>query len=184
MPIERSAGAVIFRRVGHRLRRGPAKSGDKKIYYLLLHYELGHWDYVKGHIEKGERPEETFLREAKEETGLSDLKIIPGFKHTIRYFFRGKMGERGAQAIGDNHARLVSAELVAAPRSEVIMKFATFYLAQSHTAKIKLSYEHTGYKWLPYKEARELITFENSKEVLDAANKFLSKSPRSRQKNS
>ena len=83
MPIERSAGAVIFRRFGG------------KIYYLLLHYppplenklrsegaernsprvggELGHWDYAKGHIEKGEKPADTVLREAKEETGLTDM---------------------------------------------------------------------------------------------------------------
>lgn len=163
MPIERSAGAVIFRRAA------------KKIYYLLLHYELGHWDYVKGHIEKSEKAVDTVLREAKEETGLTDLEIIPGFKYTIRYFFRGKVTPGGAKATGTNHIRFTSAELVKAPKQEIIMKFVTFYLAQSRTAKVKLSYEHTGYKWLPYEEARELITFKNSKEVLDEANKFLTK---------
>lgn len=160
MPIERSAGAVIFRRVG------------KKIYYLLLHYELGHWDYVKGHIEKGEKPVDTVLREAKEETGLTDLEIISGFKYMMRYFFRGKVAPSGAKAAGTNHIRFASAELVRAPKQEIIMKFVIFYLAQTRTAKVKLSYEHTGYKWLAYKEARELITFKSSKKVLDEANKF------------
>ncbi len=164
MPVERSAGAVIFRKAG------------RKIYYLLLHYELGHWDYVKGHIEKGEKPIDAVLREAKEETGLADLEIIPGFKHAMRYFFRGKVTPTGAKATGTNHVRFASAVLVKAPKQEIIMKFVTFYLAQSRTAKIKLSYEHIGYKWLSYKEARELLTFENAKEVLDKAHEFLQKS--------
>ncbi|GAI42981.1 unnamed protein product, partial [marine sediment metagenome] len=47
MPLEKSAGAVIFSR------------SDKKIEYLLLHYQAGHWDFPKGNIEKGEKLEET-----------------------------------------------------------------------------------------------------------------------------
>ena len=62
MPVERSAGAIIFRK----------EKGN--IYYLLLHYEAGHWDFPKGNIEKGEKSEETAQREIKEETGL---EIIP-----------------------------------------------------------------------------------------------------------
>ena len=53
MPIEKSAGAVIFR-----------KQNDA-ILYLLLHYEAGHWDLAKGHIEKGESLEETARREGR-----------------------------------------------------------------------------------------------------------------------
>ena len=72
MPIEKSAGAIIFRK-----EKG-------KIYYLVLHYppdkrissSRGHWDYVKGHIEKDEVIEDTIRREAKEETGIEDLKFV------------------------------------------------------------------------------------------------------------
>lgn len=80
--IEKSAGAVVFRREG------------KNIFYLLLHYPSGtrtsrdYWDFPKGHIERGEKEIETVKREVKEETGLEDIKFVEGFKEWVKYFFR------------------------------------------------------------------------------------------------
>ena len=68
---ERSAGTVIV------------CNGE----YLLLHYESGHWDFPKGKIEEGETPEQAALRELKEETGIEDAEILPGFTEGIKYFF-------------------------------------------------------------------------------------------------
>ena len=76
MPKEKSAGAIIFRKE------------DGNIYYLLLHYPSGHWEFPKGHIEGKETEEETVKREATEETGIKDLVILPGYKKYIKYFFR------------------------------------------------------------------------------------------------
>jgi bis(5'-nucleosidyl)-tetraphosphatase len=70
---EKSAGAVVFRKT------------DKGIKYLLLKYRNGHWDFPKGHIENGETEEETMRREVREETGIDDLKIVPGFIENFRY---------------------------------------------------------------------------------------------------
>lgn len=85
MPVEKSAGTVIFRK-----EQGIVK-------YLLLHYpstvrraKKDYWDFPKGHIEKGEKEKETVKREVEEETGLKDLKFIDGFKEWIKYFFRHK----------------------------------------------------------------------------------------------
>ena len=76
MPIEKSAGAVIFRK-------------EKDIIkYLLLHYEARHWDLPKGHIEKGEKPEEAAKREVEEETGIKEIEFVPDFKETIKYFYK------------------------------------------------------------------------------------------------
>ncbi len=75
MPVEHSAGAIVFRR----------ELGQ--ILYLILHYEEGHWGYPKGHIEKGETIEETVRREIREETGIADIDIITGFKELTKYFF-------------------------------------------------------------------------------------------------
>ena len=48
----------------------------------------GHWDFPKGHIEKGEKIKDTIRREVEEETGLKDIKFIEGFKEWIKYFFK------------------------------------------------------------------------------------------------
>jgi 8-oxo-dGTP pyrophosphatase MutT (NUDIX family) len=76
MPIEISAGAVVYR------------MEDNNPEYLLLHYESGHWDFPKGNIERGEGVEETVAREVKEETGIVDIKFIENFKEEIKYFYR------------------------------------------------------------------------------------------------
>jgi 8-oxo-dGTP pyrophosphatase MutT (NUDIX family) len=135
MPIEKSAGAIIFYQ-----ERGTIK-------YLLLHYGAGHWDFPKGHIEKGESEEETLRREVFEETGIKQLEIIPQFRHTIQYFFKRE--------------------------NRTVKKFVTFYLAKVKNKKIKLSFEHTGYKWLSYRQAKRQLTFQNAKEILQKANRFL-----------
>jgi bis(5'-nucleosidyl)-tetraphosphatase len=141
MPVEKSAGAIIFRKE------------DGKIFFLLLHYPSGsrtqkdYWDFPKGHIEKGERLEETVEREVREETGLKDIKLTEGFKETIKYFFKWE--------------------------NKNILKFVTFYLAETKTKEIEISGEHIGHKWLPYYEALEQLTFKNAKEVLKKANENL-----------
>jgi 8-oxo-dGTP pyrophosphatase MutT (NUDIX family) len=114
-----------------------------------LHYEEGHWGSSKGHIEKGETVEDTVRREIREETGLTDLKFIEGFKEYNKYFFNTKKGR--------------------------VFKTVTFLLAETAASEIKLSFEHIGYAWLPYEAALEKITFENEKDVLQKAYQFLSR---------
>jgi 8-oxo-dGTP pyrophosphatase MutT (NUDIX family) len=133
MPV-RSAGVVLFRE-------------GKKREYLLLHYSLGHWDLPKGIIEKGEKSLQTALRELKEETGISQAEVLPGFKETVRFFYVWK-GKR-------------------------LLKFVVFYLAKTWRKRVELSFEHKGYVWLPYKEAIEKATFDNAKNVLKKAERWL-----------
>jgi len=143
MPVEKSAGAVVFRRE------------KNKIFYLLLHYPSSakakedYWDFPKGHIEKGERELETVKREVEEETGLNDIKIIEGFREWIRYFFKFK--------------------------NKNIFKIVVFYLAETKKKKVKISFEHIGFKWLVYEEAMEKLKFKNAKNILEKANRFLKK---------
>ncbi len=138
MAEERSCGAIIF-----------FEGKERK--YLLLHYryKTEYWDFVKGNIEQGESEKETAAREAREETGISDLKFAERFKEKISYVYR-------------RDERLISKQVV-------------FMLAETKTNDVKLSEEHIGYEWLPYKEAVERVSFKNSKDVLTKAEAFLGK---------
>jgi len=155
MPIEKSAGAVVFRKEPQKKIKDFQRGENKKIYYLLLQYPSSakapreYWDFPKGHIEKGEKLEETVKREVKEETGIGDIKFVEGFKEWIKYFFKFK---------GKN-----------------VLKIVTFFLVETKIKEIKTSFEHIGYKWLPYKEALSQLTFKNAKEILKKANAYLMK---------
>ena len=138
MPREISAGMILFRRV-------PEPS------YLLLHYESGHWDFPKGHIESGEDPKETAKRELQEETGISEIHLLDGYKQALRYFFRQK-------GIG-------------------IFKVVIFFLAETTQSEVTLSAEHVGFDWLPYDAALARLTFKNSRDLLIKANEHLHSSP-------
>jgi 8-oxo-dGTP pyrophosphatase MutT (NUDIX family) len=144
MPKETSAGAVVFRNNG-------------KIYYLLLHYKSGHWDFPKGHIENGEDEDKTVKREIEEETGIKDINIIDGFKDWINYFFRKTYEEH--------------------KKAPWVFKIVNFYLAETKTKQVKLSDEHIGYKWLNYDDALKQLTYKNAKEILKKANNYIIQKP-------
>lgn len=150
MPIEKSAGAVIFYR-----------NPDKKIEYLLLEHTAGHWGFPKGLIEQEERLKEAALRECREETGLKGLELIPGFKKTVRYFFKVKYNyqikERGFKM------------------GESVLKFVTYFLAESKTKDVKISFEHQNYEWLNFEGAMErLKKYKSSQRILKKANDYIS----------
>lgn len=118
-----------------------------RVQYLLLHYHAGHWDFVKGNVEPNESEQETVLRELREETGLTDAKFIEEFKERIEYFYRRQ--------------------------GSTIHKKVVFFLIETKTETVKISYEHVGYKWLDYQKAMEKLTFKNAKDVLQKAHKLI-----------
>ena len=63
MKKEQSAGGIIL------------KKENNKTKILLVEHKDKTYVFPKGHIEKGETPEEAAKREIKEEVGLSDIKI-------------------------------------------------------------------------------------------------------------
>ena len=144
---EKSAGAVVFRR-----------DGDK-IFYLLLKYRNGHWDFPKGHIENGETEEETMRREVKEETGIDDPKVIPQFLFKYRYFYKAEGEEYERRKESGNKT--------------LIIKKVIFYLTETLKKEIKLSEEQTDFVWLEFNDALEKITYNKPKKLLKKANKFL-----------
>jgi 8-oxo-dGTP pyrophosphatase MutT (NUDIX family) len=139
---KKSAGAVIFNET----------LGER--YYLLLHYDAGHWDFPKGGIEEGESELDAVIREVREETGIADLKLIGGFRQTISYQFKSTEGE--------------------------INKTVVFYLGSTSTFKVTLSHEHRAYAWLKFEDALEHLTFDTARSVLKVAHKFLENLSRSK----
>ena len=131
---EKSCGAVVFFK-------------NVQLEYLLLQYEAGHWDFVKGNVEPNESETDTVLRELKEETGIVATQTIEGFREGIQYFYRRQ--------------------------GETIQKEVVFYLIQADTEKVELSFEHVGFEWLDYQHALERLTFKNAKDVLQKAHAFL-----------
>ena len=120
---------------------------NTEVKYLLLHYEAGHWDFVKGNVEPKESEKDTVTRELQEETGIADAQFIESFKEKIEYFYR----RQGA----------------------TIHKEVIFFLIETHTKKVKLSYEHVGYTWLEYQNTMKRLTFKNAKDVLQKAHGLL-----------
>jgi bis(5'-nucleosidyl)-tetraphosphatase len=117
--------------------------------YLLLNYAAGHWDFVKGNVEPNETEKETVLRELKEETAIVEATFIDGFKETIAYFYRRQ--------------------------GLTVHKEVVFFIIETHTEKVEISFEHVGYVWLDYKHAMEKLNFKNAKDVLQKAHEFLKK---------
>jgi bis(5'-nucleosidyl)-tetraphosphatase len=142
---ERSAGAVVFRR---------ASGGPR---YLLLKYPAGHWDLPKGNIEKGEEPIQTMVREVREETGIVDLRIIPGYEKKIEYFYR-RDGKK-------------------------VHKTVVFFLAETTVEKVTISFEHQDYGWFDYSEAIKTVTYPNARRLIREGEAFMNveRAPAARQ---
>lgn len=119
----------------------------EKICYLLLQHNKNYFNFPKGHPEKGEGPLEAAKREIFEETGIKDLRIIDGFEEKNNYFF--KQNKKG------------------------IFKTAIFFLAETKEKRVIISKEHTGYKWLCYKNALNVLRFKDLKNIIEKANNFL-----------
>lgn len=125
---ERSAGIVLF-----------CEDSGKKM-FLLLHYPSGHWDFIKGRIEKDEQPRQAAVREAREETGITDIEFIDGFEEKIQYSYQFE--------------------------GRTVRKQVVFFLAKTKTTIVKISDEHIDYKWLEFDDAFKKTTYQNAKDLL------------------
>ncbi len=135
MADERSAGAVVF------------YMDSSEPEYLLLHYTAGHWDFPKGNIEAGETETQAAKREIREETGITDVEFLEGFRMKIDYRYR-------------HGRRLVEKEVV-------------LFLARTRTRQVTLSHEHIGFAWSKFDDAMEQLTYRNAKNLLSAAKDYL-----------
>ncbi|MFZ1077084.1 MAG: NUDIX domain-containing protein [Nitrosotalea sp.] len=131
---ERSAGAILYR-----------ESPSGKL-YLLLNYPSGHWDFVKGNIEKGETFKQTTLREIREETGITDVSFVEGFQNKVEYHYQRD--------------------------GELVHKEVVFFLAKTATEHVEISYEHLGFIWLKFNDALKKLTYKTAQSMLKKVNEL------------
>lgn len=113
-------------------------------YLLLEHVDGDHWGFPKGHGTGNETEEETAIREIFEETGLR-VHFRPGFYERSHYL---------------------------TPKSR--KKEVVCFLARVRTRNVTLDQkEIRSFRWLSYSDARQLITFENTRVLLDKAHSFI-----------
>lgn len=138
--LEVSAGGVVF------------KKENDKIQFILVSPKEGRWCLPKGLIDKGEKEEETALREVREETGLN-CKIIQKID-TIEYWYYAK--ERGTR----------------------LHKFVHFFLMEFLEGSLQNhDWEIIEVKWFEAEDAIAMASFKSEKEILKKALQILKGSP-------
>ncbi len=136
MTLERSCGAVVFTRVGGELR------------FVLVRSLEGVYGFPKGHREAGESPEETALREVREEVGLR-VALLPGFHAQDEYLL---------------------------PKKKDTRKRVDFFLAEYSDQPIRAQESELKSAGLfSFDEALRLIQHESWRRILTEAHEFLMK---------
>ena len=114
----------------------------KPLFLLLASEKRGVWCLPKGLIEEGEDEVTTAMREVREETGVSRVKLL-GRIGTIKYQF----GFRG----------------------KTFDKTVHFFLFETDQADAKVGTEHDFMEWMPYEKALNRLSYPNEKEMLSKA---------------
>ena len=111
---------------------------------LLLQYPQGHWGFPKGHYEEEAGAyQRTALRELEEETGISEVDMLDGWRMRTFYTFSRKGKE--------------------------VEKEVYWFIGETEQYEITLSHEHRNFMWLEWDDAENQLNFEQSKEVLRGA---------------
>ena len=119
---------------------------NNEVNYLLLLDFHNNWGFPKGHLEQGETIVQAALREIKEEVGI-DAVLDTDFKEELIYTMPNGIEKHSIYYIGR-------------------------YADQN---PIKQLEEVQDIKILPYEQAINLISFDNMKDVLEKADKYINK---------
>jgi 8-oxo-dGTP pyrophosphatase MutT (NUDIX family) len=126
-----SSGGVVYR-----LEKGVV------LFLLLTSNKRGVWCLPKGLIEENEDEVTTAMREVREETGVSRVKL------------RGKVGQIKYQF---------------GFRAKTFDKTVHFFLFETDQADAKVGTEHDAMEWMPYEKALQTLSYPNEKDMLTKA---------------
>jgi 8-oxo-dGTP pyrophosphatase MutT (NUDIX family) len=154
---EFSAGGVVLRRRQERwwlaviepqTRRKPGAQGRPKAAVLAL---------PKGNVDKGEKPEETALREVREETGVEAALVTK--LADIKYFYVRSWGDR-----------------------QRVFKVVSFFLLLYLSGRIgqitpTMRREVRQAMWIPLDEAGQKLSYRGERDVIRLAQEHLAAHP-------
>src|SRR6184192_4868955 len=112
------------------------------LFLLLTSNKRGIWCLPKGLIEENEDEVTTAMREVREETGVSRVKL------------RGKVGQIKYQF---------------GFRAKTFDKTVHFFLFETDQADAKVGTEHDAMEWMPFEKALQSLSYPNEKEMLSKA---------------
>jgi 8-oxo-dGTP pyrophosphatase MutT (NUDIX family) len=124
----------------------------RREFLLVRSRRHGAWGFPKGHVHPGETDEAAAARETQEETGLAAVEILPGFRRELRY----PLPKSGKS------------------------KDVVYFLARCTVAEAALAKDASeilDVRWAALDEVLRLLTFENTRGLLRAAEEFLRAGP-------
>ncbi len=111
---------------------------------LLIKDRFGFWTWPKGHLEEGEDAVDAAVRETREETGISDLRVIA--------------------EIGKQEYSFSAGDL------DIFKTVSVFLMESGGKEKIKAQVEEiSSAAWFPSDEALQKIGYEGSAAILKRA---------------
>ena len=114
--------------------------------YLIIRANNGEYGFPKGHMEHAENEIETAVRELREETNL-EVRVIPGFRRQLEYLF---------------------------PNKPDVMKIAVYFIGECVGEDLVCQEaEVAEAMFVPFERAMELLSFEETKQVLREADAFI-----------
>lgn len=105
------------------------------------------WQMVSGKIRRGEIAYETALREIKEETGLAPIKFWAA--PNVNSFY--------------------------SPEKDYISLLPVFAALVDTKSKVKLSMEHTEYKWVTPAKAKKMLAWDGQRQSIDIITNYYTK---------
>jgi len=126
-----------------------------KVLLLKKNYKRDLWQSVTGSIELGEDPYDTALRELQEETGINKQKsdlIFDDLSH--KFMIYSEWIDRYKESTYSNKEYIFSLKL-------------------NDEVSVKLSREHSSYKWVDLNEAIHLVFSWTNKAALKAIPNFI-----------